>query len=107
MEIIRTRTLAWALAISMLVGTPALADELFADWDAGDDDGISSEEFGTKFAERGIYDSWDADDDGLLSEDEFNRGVFGRYDADASGVIEEPEFEDIGDDMGDQGFWDV
>jgi|GEM_PF-6329523 len=39
--------------------------------------------------------------------DEFNIGVYNSYDTDDSGVIEEPEFGDIGDDMGDGGFWDV
>lgn len=40
-------------------------------------------------------------------EDEYNTGVFNSYDDDGSGMIEEPEFGDVGDDMGDGGFWDV
>lgn len=60
----------------------------------------------TRFGEN-AYTEWDADDDGNLTEDEFNNGVFAGYDKDGSGVIEEPEFGDVGDDMGDGGFWDV
>jgi Ca2+-binding EF-hand superfamily protein len=50
---------------------------------------------------------WDVDADGALSEDEFSNGVFGEYDEDGTGIIEEPELTDIGEDMGDKGFWDV
>ncbi|WP_167767137.1 hypothetical protein [Jannaschia formosa] len=53
------------------------------------------------------FNQYDEDEDGLLSEDEYNTGVYDSYDADDSGVIEEPEFGDVGDDIGDGGFWDV
>jgi Ca2+-binding EF-hand superfamily protein len=33
--------------------------------------------------------------------------MFDRYNADGTGFIEEPELADIGDDMGDEGLWDV
>ena len=90
-----------------LAAVPALAQEDLGAWDADQDGILSEEEFGTGFGENEAFDSWDADGDGLLSEDEFNTGVFGSYDEDDSGAIEEPEFGDIGDDMGDGGFWDV
>ncbi len=60
----------------------------------------------TRFGDD-AYSNWDANDDGNLTEDEFNTGVFSAYDRDGSGSIEEPEFGDVGDDMGDGGFWDV
>ena len=50
---------------------------------------------------------WDTDGDGANSEDEFTTGVYGEYDEDESGVIEQPELTGVGDDMGDEGFWDV
>ncbi len=49
----------------------------------------------------------DADHDGNLTKTEFDTGLYGRYDKDGNGVMEEPEFGDLGDDMGDGGFWDV
>ncbi len=95
-----------ALLVS-LAAVPALAQEAMTDWDTNGDSIISEDEFGTGWGNAGIYDSWDADGDGALSEDEFDTGVYGGYDADGSGAIEEPEFGDLGDDMGDGGFWDV
>lgn len=62
--------------------------------------------FDERFGET-AFDEWDADDDNMLSSDEFNEGVYTSYDADDSGVIEEPEFGDIGDDMGDGGLFDI
>lgn len=89
----------------------------FDDWDANDDDMLSREEldqgigeneqaFSARFGSDPIAD-WDADGDEALSEDEFYEGTYSVYDADDNDVIEEPEFGDLGDDMGDQGFWDV
>lgn len=97
-----------ALALVLGLGiAPAMAQEDWGAWDTNDDGVIDNEEFGVGFGESGVYDDWDADDDGMLSEDEFNTGVFGSYDEDESEGIEEPEFGDLGDDMGDGGFWDV
>ena len=42
-----------------------------------------------------------------ITEDELTEGIFSGYDDDGTGFIEEPELTDIGDDMGDEGFWDV
>ncbi|WP_417427048.1 hypothetical protein [Hoeflea sp.] len=89
----------------------------FENWDANDDKMLSQDElneglgenntaFGTRFGE-GYYDSWDANDDENIGEDEFYDGVYSSYDADSNKVIEEPEFGDVGDDIGDGGFWDV
>ncbi|MEF2554288.1 hypothetical protein VQ042_23695 [Aurantimonas sp. A2-1-M11] len=101
-----TLTAATALAFSLATGA-AFAQEAFSDWDADGNAGINQEEFNTGFGEGGVYDSWDADGDGALTEDEFNAGVYGGYDRDDSGVIEEPEYGDVGDDLGDGGFFDV
>lgn len=97
-----------ALALVLgLAAAPVMAAEDWDAWDANDDGILDNDEFNTGFGEAGVYDSWDGDGDGALSEDEFNAGVFGGYDKDDSGAIEEPEFGDVGDDMGDGGFFDV
>ena len=98
-------TAASALAPSLL-SAPVLAQEL-SEWDGDGDGAINEEEFGAGFGEAGVYGSWDEDGDGSLTEDEFNTGVYEGYDADDSGAIEEPEFDDVGDDMGDGGLFDV
>ena len=92
--------------IAALTAAPAMAQEI-GEWD-GDGDGVlNQEEFNEGFGEVGAFGEWDEDGDGALSEDEYNAGVFDSYDDDDSGAIEEPEFGDVGDDMGDGGFWDV
>lgn len=90
---------------------------VFDEWDANDDEALSQDEFNAgigdntdEFNERfgeNSFSEWDEDGDGALSEDEFEGGVYSTYDADDSEGIEEPEFGDLGDDMGDGGFWDV
>jgi hypothetical protein len=90
---------------------------VFGDWDANDDDMLSQEEFTAGIGENtddfqsrfgdDAFGEWDADDDTSLTTEEFNEGVYSGYDADESGTIEEPEFGDLGDDIGDAGFWDV
>ncbi len=86
-------------------------------WDANDDDMIDENEwtagigdneadFNERFGET-AWDDWDVNDDAMLDRDEFNTGVYGAYDADDSGFIEEPEFGDLGDDIGDEGIFDV
>lgn len=97
--------------LAALTATPALAQGM-GDWDSDGDGAVNEEEFHQGWSsgfEGGdnAFGLWDEDDDGMLSEDEYNAGVFGSYDDDDSGVIEEPEFGDVGDDMGDGGFWDV
>ncbi|MFZ3585190.1 hypothetical protein ACOI1H_24095 [Loktanella sp. DJP18] len=85
-------------------------DEVGYDYQAWDVDGdgvILSNEFADGWGETGMFGEFDVDTDGALSEDEFSNGVFGQYDEDGTGIIEEPELTDIGDDMGDEGFWDV
>ncbi|MFC0202578.1 EF-hand domain-containing protein [Paracoccus rhizosphaerae] len=81
-----------------------------ADYEAWDIDGdgvVLSNEFADGFSEVGLLGEWDVDRDGALNEEEFTTGVYDRYDEDDTGIIEEPELTDIGDDMGDEGFWDV
>ena len=97
--------------IAALAAGPAMAQEM-SEWDTDADGALTSEEFnegwGASFGEDGTaFSRWDEDQDGALTEDEYNAGVFTSYDRDRSGVIEEPEFGDLGDDMGDGGFWDV
>jgi hypothetical protein len=99
-------TTVTALALS-LFAAPALAQEAYEDWDSNSDAAIDENEFGTGFGDTGIYDEWDADDDGNLTEEEFNAGVYGGYDDDDSGVLEEPELGDVGDDLGDEGLFDI
>ncbi len=76
-------------------------------WDIDGDGVILSNEFADGLVEMGMLGEWDMDSDGYVSEDEFIAGVFNKYDEDGTGFIEEPELTDIGDDMGDEGFWDV
>ncbi|MEO3433870.1 hypothetical protein [Inquilinus sp. CAU 1745] len=103
----RIKTTAAGFALALMAATPAMAQEAYDDWDADANGTLEMEEFNTGFYDNGVFDSWDMDDDGLLSEDEFGEGVYNGYDVDDSGVLEEPEFGDYGDDLGDEGFWDV
>lgn len=90
---------------------------VFDEWDTDDDGALSQEEFDAGYGQLDTaeanfdgevgYDAWDANDDDLLSDDEFYDGVYASYDDDGDNIIEEPEFGDIGDDIGDGGFWDV
>lgn len=94
-----------------LVAAPAAAQEM-TEWDSDGDSTLNQEEFNTGWGSsfedgKSAFSTWDGDGDGALSEDEYNTGVFNSYDDDGSGAIEEPEFGDVGDDMGDEGFWDV
>lgn len=90
---------------------------VFNAWDENDDLGLTESEFetglgddatafNTRFGDK-AFDEWDLNDDNRLSNDEFYNGVYASYDSDGDKIIEEPEFGDIGDDIGDGGFWDV
>ncbi|MFZ3585232.1 hypothetical protein ACOI1H_24340 [Loktanella sp. DJP18] len=99
--------------LAALTASPVIAQDMdMGAWD-GDSDGVLSQDefnegWGTNYGEdETAFSTWDEDGDGALNEDEYNNGVFNSYDDDESGVIEEPEFGDVGDDMGDGGFWDV
>lgn len=81
--------------------------ESYQAWDVDGDGVVLSNEFSDGFSEVGLLGEWDVDQDGALNEEEFTTGVYDRYDEDNTGIIEEPELTDIGDDMGDEGFWDV
>ena len=76
-------------------------------WDVDGDGVLLRDEFDDGFAEWGVLGEIDADGDGVVSDGELADGIFARYDDDLDGIIEEPELTDIGDDMGDGGFWDV
>ena len=98
--------------LATLTAAPAMAQEDIGVWDTDGDGALSENEFyegwGSAWGEdESAFSTWDEDGDGALTEEEYNAGVFNSYDDDGSGVIEEPEFGDIGDDMGDGGFWDV
>lgn len=89
---------------------------IFKEWDANNDDMLSQAEFEeevgeiTTFNDRfgdDYFDTWDVNDDNNVGEDEFYEGTYSVYDADEDNIIEEPEFGDLGDDIGDGGFWDV
>lgn len=86
-------------------------EEYGADFEAWDIDGdgiVAREEFGNGFVNRrGELAAWDADESGELSKTELIDGLFRQYDDDGNQLIEEPELGDVGDDLGDGGFWDV
>lgn len=76
-------------------------------WDIDGDGVILRNEFLDGFRDWGTFGEFDVDADGGITEGEFADAVFARYDDNLDGIIEEPELTDIGDDMGDGGFWDV
>ena len=76
-------------------------------WDIDGDGVILSEEFAEGFREWGTFREFDEDVDGFVSPRELAAAIFLRYDEDGTGFIEEAELQDIGDDMGDEGFWDM
>lgn len=98
------------VVLAALSAAPVMAQDL-NEWDSDGDGALNNEEFGagwdSTFGDENWFNEYDEDGDGNLTEDEYNAGVFDSYDADDSGVIEEPEFGDVGDDMGDGGFWDI
>ncbi|MBN1240647.1 MAG: hypothetical protein JXB36_19245 [Gammaproteobacteria bacterium] len=102
----KLRMIGMGCAVALLSAGGVVAQDAWEEWDA-DGDGIGVDEWNEGFGERGVFDDWDADRDGLLSEDEFNEGVFDSYDQNDNETIEESELGDVGDDMGDGGFWDV
>ena len=95
--------------LAALTAAPAIAQDMtdMSTWDGDADGAVSQDEFNSAWADGGVFGDWDGDGDGDITEDEFNAGVFSGYDEDDSGAIEEPEFGDVGDDVGDGGFWDV
>ena len=108
-------------------GTPGISDqefrtgfennEAFNTWDADDDGNLTENEFNTGLGDNrerfdarygdSWFDDWDADDNDMINEDEYYGGLYDTYDADDNNLIEEPEFGDVGDDMGDEGWFDV
>lgn len=90
-------------------------------WDADRNGIISQSEWQAGIGNRGadlntrfgvapdgdLYTQWNTDGADGLTEQEFNTGIYGGYDRNRNNVIEEPEFGDLGDDIGDGGFWDV
>jgi hypothetical protein len=76
-------------------------------WDVDGDGILLRNEFNNGWGERGMLSEFDINADELISEEEFGTGIFNQYDIDGDRVISEPELTDIGDDMGDEGFWDV
>lgn len=90
-----------------VVAPVAVAVASLEPWDVDGDGVILRNEFLDGFREWGTFGEFDLDVDGFVTEGEFAEGVFARYDDDLDGIIEEPELTDIGDDMGDEGFWDV
>lgn len=97
--------------LAALAAGPVMAQGL-TDWDGDGDGGLNQNEFnegwGSIYGDgESAFSTWDEDGDGMLNEDEYNAGVFNGYDRDRNGMIEEPEFGDVGDDIGDGGFWDV
>ncbi|MDQ1900236.1 hypothetical protein RAH32_07250 [Paracoccus sp. WLY502] len=79
----------------------------FEAWDIDGDGIILSNEFQTGFQTWGTFGEFDTTADGGVTKEELSEGIFARYDDDDDGLIEEPELADIGDDMGDEGLWDV
>lgn len=90
---------------------------VFNEWDADKNLALTESEFdmglgdnatafNTRFGDDAFND-WDVNNDNSLTDGEFYDGVYASYDNDGNKIIEEPEFGDVGDDMGDGGFWDV
>ena len=95
--------------LAALAATPAVAQDL-VEWDSDYDGALSNQEFGEGWSagfddEEGAFGAWDTDGDGALTEDEYNTGVYNSYDADRDGSLNEEEFGEVGEDMGDGGFW--
>lgn len=90
---------------------------VFKKYDSDANGKLSQTEFKSGFAkhEQGLskkfgsdyYSRWDADRDGSISKTELNEGIYTGYDRNKDKFIAEPEINDLGDDMGDGGFWDV
>lgn len=76
-------------------------------WDVDGDGLIVAHEFMDGFGDWGTFAELDADGDGGITEDELGQAIFERYDEDGNGLIAEPELADVGDDLGDGGFWDA
>jgi Ca2+-binding EF-hand superfamily protein len=90
----------------------AIVDEgenvfLLRPWDIDGDGVLLRNEFEEGLRGWGTFAEFDADLNGFIRPEEFAASVFFRYDADGAGFLEEPELSDIGDDMGDDGFWDM
>ncbi|MGF7163356.1 hypothetical protein FHS85_005019 [Rhodoligotrophos appendicifer] len=89
----------------------------FDTWDANKDGSLTQSEFDSgigdhrqAFDERygnGWFNTWDADSNSAITKDEYYDGLYTSYDENNNKVIEEPEFGDLGDDMGDGGWFDV
>lgn len=82
-------------------------ENLVENWDVDGDGVILQNEWADSIGEVGLLGAFDANADGTVDEAEFGAGIFDRYDEDGDGVIQEAELTDLGDDMGDEGFWDV
>ncbi|CCF22205.1 Putative exported calcium-binding EF-hand domain protein (plasmid) [Pseudorhizobium banfieldiae] len=92
-------------------------NEAFDRWDTDSNGSLSEAEFkegiGDKeqaFSDRygdGWFDDWDANADAGIDENEYYDGLYSSYDENNNDVIEEPEYGDLGDDMGDDGWFDV
>ena len=82
---------------------------MFDEWDSDSDGLLTEDEFNEGLAASGDYDyqGWDSDNDGLLSQDETSEGLYDTYDENGDQRIDEPEFGDFGDDIGDEGLFDV
>lgn len=82
---------------------------MFDEWDSDSDGLLTEDEFNEGLAAGGDYDyqGWDSDNDGLLSQDETSEGLYDTYDENGDQRIDEPEFGDFGDDVGDEGLFDV
>lgn len=90
---------------------------VFNKWDANADGRLSKSEFRTGMSkhEQGFnarfgneaHARWDINKDNTVSRTEFNDGLYAAYDRNRNNLIEEPELNDVGDDMGDGGLFDI
>jgi hypothetical protein len=76
-------------------------------WDVDGDGILLRNEFHDGWGQQGMLGKFDINADNLISEEEFSTGIFNQYDIDGDRVISTPELTDIGDDLGDGGFWDA
>ncbi len=106
-----TKVFGIGAVIATLAAAPVMAQEI-GDWDGDTDGTLNQDEFNQGWSENfgdgdSPFDAWDENGDGMLGEDEYNAGVFNSYDSDRNGTIDETEFGDVGDDLGDGGFWNT
>ena len=92
-------------------------NQAFATWDDDDDGNLTKAEFEAglgnrqeRFEQRfgeNWFETWDEDGSGAVSETEYYEGLHGSYDTNRDGMIDEPEYSSFGQDMGEDGWFEI